>query len=142
MRVRARGGRVRYLRSPLVRRLPPDVRTFLSQRVRQASDSLAQPVRPAGELVIVPAAAVGARRGRGVLAAGVAAVVLPAEVGRRAGGAAVFPADSALWVPLWLVERGVCSWLAVGTRLLRGGVAYRGGRLRVAAHSVARLRQA
>ncbi|WP_410586312.1 glycosyltransferase [Amycolatopsis sp. lyj-23] len=40
--VRARGGTVRYLRSPLVRRLPPDVRTFLSQRVRQAYDSFAQ----------------------------------------------------------------------------------------------------
>jgi hypothetical protein len=141
--VRARGGRVRYLRSPLVRRLPPDVRTFLSQRVRQAYDSLAQPGRLVAELAILPAAVVAARRGRGALAGGVAAVVLLAEAGRRrAGGAAVFSADSALWVPLWLAERGVCSWLAVGVRILRGGVAYRGGRLRVAAHSVAQLRRA
>ncbi|MFT7873124.1 hypothetical protein ACHL6L_38025, partial [Amycolatopsis sp. A24] len=53
---------------------------------------------------------------------------------------AVYPADSALWVPLWLAERGVCSWLAVGVRVLRGGVSYRDGRLRVAAHSADWLR--
>jgi hypothetical protein len=47
--VRAGGGTLRYLRSPLVRRLPPDARTFLSQRVRQAYDSLAQPWRLAAE---------------------------------------------------------------------------------------------
>jgi hypothetical protein len=140
--VRAGGGTVRYLRSPLVRRLPPDARTFLSQRIRQAYDSLAQPWRLAAELAIVPAAVVVLRRGRRAFGGGLAAAVLVAEVGRRrAGGAAVFPADSALWTPLWLAERGVCSWLAVAARLLRGGVAYRGGRLRVAAHPVARLRE-
>jgi hypothetical protein len=140
--VRAGGGTVRYLRSPLVRRLPPDARTFLSQRVRQAYDSLAQPWRLAAELAIVPAAVVTTlRRGGRAFGWGVAAAVLVAEAGRRrAGGAAVFPPDSALWTPLWLAERGVCSWLAVAVRLLRGGVAYRGGRLRVAAHPVARLR--
>jgi hypothetical protein len=139
--VRAGGGTVRYLRSPLVRRLPPDARTFRSQRVRQAYDSLAQPWRLAAELAIVPAAVLALRRGGRALGWGVAAAVLVAEAGRRrAGGAAVFPPDSALWTPLWLAERGMCSWLAVATRLLRGGVAYRGGRLRVAAHPVARLR--
>ncbi len=139
--VRARGGTVRYLRAPLVRRLPPDVRTFLSQRVRQAYDSFAQPWRLAAELTILPAAVAAARRGGRVLAGGVVAAVLLAEAGRRrAGAAAVYPADSALWVPLWLAERGVCSWLAVGTRMVHGGVSYRDGRLRVAAHSTARLR--
>ncbi len=108
--VRARGGTVRYLRSPLVRRLPPDTRTFLSQRVRQAYDSLAQPWRLAAELAIVPASVVALRRG--ALGRCLAAAVLVAEAGRRrAGGAAVFPADSALWTPLWLAERG-CVQLA------------------------------
>jgi hypothetical protein len=139
--VRAHGGTIRFLRAPLVRRLPPDVRTFLSQRVRQAYDSFAQPWRLAAELAILPAALAAARRDRRAVAGGVAVAVLVAEAGRRrAGGAAVFPADSALWTPLWLAERGVCSWLAVATRVLRGGVPYRDGRLRVAAHSVARLR--
>ena len=139
--VRARGGTVRYLRSPLVRRLPPDARTFLSQRVRQAYDSLAQPWRLAAELAIVPAAVVALHRGKGAFGRCLAAAVLVAEAGRRrAGGRAVFPADGALWTPLWLAERGVCSWLAVASRVLRGGVEYRGGRLRVAAHSVTRLR--
>ncbi|MDI5979646.1 hypothetical protein [Amycolatopsis magusensis] len=78
----------------------------------------------------------------GAGAAGMALVsaVAVAEAGRRrAGGTAVFPADCPLWVPLWLAERGVCSWLALALRLLRGGVAYRGGRLEVAAHSDFRL---
>ncbi len=136
--VRAGGGTVRYLRSPLVRRLPPDARTFLSQRVRQAYDSLAQPWRLVAELAIVPASVVAIRRGS--FGRCLAAAVVVAEAGRRrAGGAAVFPADSALWTPLWLAERGVCSWLAVASRLLRGGVPYRGGRLKVAAHPVSRL---
>ncbi|WP_063607797.1 glycosyltransferase [Amycolatopsis rifamycinica] len=139
--VRARGGTVQYLLSPLVRRLPPDVRTFLSQRVRQAYDSFAQPWRLAAELAILPAAVAAARRGGRLVAGGLVAAALLAEAGRRrAGAAAVYPADSALWVPLWLAERGVCSWLAVGTRVLRGGVSYRDGRLRVAAHSAAQLR--
>ncbi|GAB2794762.1 glycosyltransferase [Amycolatopsis magusensis] len=137
--IRARGGTVRHAPALLVRRLPPDSRVFLSQRVRQAYDSFAQPARLAAELAILPVAAALARRGG---AAGMALVsaVAAAEAGRRrAGGTAVFPADCPLWVPLWLAERGVCSWLAVALRLLRGGVAYRGGRLEVAAHSDFRL---
>ncbi len=129
--VRAAGGTIRYLRSPLVRRLPPDTRTFLSQRVRQAYDSLAQPWRLAVELAIVPAAVVALRRGS--FGRCVAAAVLVAEAGRRrAGGAAVFPADSALWTPLWLAERGVCSWLTVASRLLCQG---RGGARRLRSRS-------
>src|SRR5690606_23374932 len=62
-----------------------------------------------------------------------AAAVTVAEVGRRRdGGAAVFPATAALWAPLWLVERGLCSWLALVARL-RGGVRYGGSRLARAA---------
>ncbi|KZB83760.1 glycosyltransferase [Amycolatopsis regifaucium] len=139
--VRARGGVVRCLRSPLVRRLPPEAGTFASQRIRQAYDSLAQPWRLVAELAIVPVTMAAARRSRSALGGLVLAAILLGEAGRRrAGGAEVFPADSALWVPVWLVERGICSWLAVATRVLRGGVAYRDGRLRVAAHSVASLR--
>jgi hypothetical protein len=38
----------------------------------------------------------------------------------------MFPASTAAFAPLWLAERAVCSWLAVGVRVIRGGVPYRG----------------
>ncbi len=53
----------------------------------------------------------------------------------------MFRADTPLWAPLWLAERAVCSWLAVGSRL-RGGVRYGDRRLRLAAHSARELRAA
>ncbi|MFI6026574.1 glycosyltransferase [Amycolatopsis magusensis] len=61
--VQARGGTVRHAPALLVRRLPPAARVFLSQRVRQAYDSFAQPARLAAELAILPVAAALARRG-------------------------------------------------------------------------------
>jgi hypothetical protein len=45
-----------------------------------------------------------------------------------------------LLAPLWVVERAVCSWLALWARA-RGGVPYRDGRLRKAASSRRVLRQ-
>jgi Glycosyl transferase family 21 len=129
--VRATGGRERRLPGVYVRRLPPSPRRFWQQRVRQAYDEFAQPVRMVAFLAVLPVAAVLPARGR--VAAAAAAVAL-AEVGRRrAGGARVFPADTPLWAPVWLLERGVCAWLAVGERVLFGGVRYAGGRLSRAA---------
>jgi hypothetical protein len=139
--VQAAGGRELAARDLYVRRLPPTTAHFRGQRVRQAYDSLAQPGRLVAELALLPAAVALARRPRALLAGATAAIGL-AELGRRrAGGRAYFPADAALWTPFWLAERAVCSWLALGTRL-RGGVRYRDGRLRLAAHSIRGLRQA
>jgi hypothetical protein len=50
-----------------------------------------------------------------------------AECGRlRAGGRRVFPFVASLAAPLWVCERAVCAWLAVGARLALGGIPYRG----------------
>jgi hypothetical protein len=125
-----------------VRRLPPTTAHFRGQRVRQAYDELARPGRLVAWLAVVPAvAALAAHRRWRVLGLGVATVVATAEVGRRRdGGRAVFPASSSVLAPVWVAERAVSSWLAVGARL-RGGVPYRDGRLRKAASSPRQLRR-
>jgi hypothetical protein len=141
--VRAYGGtEVRPL-DLYVRRLPPEAGRFWQQRVRQAYDDLAQPVRLATFLSVLPALAVAtARRRPGpVLAAALASVAL-AELGRRrAGGARVFRPGTSALAPVWILERAVCGWVAVGMRMTRGGVGYAGRRLRVAAHPERVLRR-
>jgi hypothetical protein len=140
--VRALGGRVVHLPDCHVRRLPPTTRHFLGQRVRQAYDELARPWRMAVLLGLLPAAVLGGRR-RPVATLAVWAVVptLLAEIGRRRhDGRAVHPATAAAFAPLWLAERAVCAWLALGARA-RGGVHYRDGRLRRAATPTTELRR-
>ncbi|MEH0938781.1 glycosyltransferase, partial [Micromonospora psammae] len=140
--VRAYGGTEAAPPGLYVRRLPPTSAHFRGQRVRQAYDDLAQPVRLLTALAVLPgvAAALVARRPGLLLAAGAVTVALAESGRRRAGGAAVFPRTAALAAPLWLLERGTCSWLALGRRLLLGGVRYAGGRVRLAAHSERTLR--
>jgi hypothetical protein len=136
--LKAAGGREVRLDDVAVPRLPPTARHFAGQRVRQAYDDFAQPGRLVVELLLLPAMLAAARRPRRLLLAASAAVVL-AEVGRRRrGGRGMFPWTSPLWAPAWLTERAVCVWLAVLARA-RGGVRYRGERVRLAAHSARAL---
>jgi hypothetical protein len=131
----AAGGREALLDDVFVARRPPHARHFWSQRVRQAYDEFARPGRLAWQLALLPAATVLAVTGRWrPLAAGVIATALAAEAGRRRhGGTRVFPARASLLGPVWLAERAVCSWLAVGARMVLGGVPYHGRILRHAA---------
>jgi hypothetical protein len=133
--VLAAGGRERVLYDTYVLRRPSSARHFWSQRTRQAYDELARPVRMVGQLAVLPAVAGLAAHGAwAILAAGAAALAAVAELGRRrAGGARVFPATTSLFAPMWLAERATCIWLALGARLLLGGVPYRGSVLRHAA---------
>jgi hypothetical protein len=132
--VRGGGGRVDVRLDLYVPRRPPSVGRFWEQRVRQAYDSFASPARLALELAVAPFVIDRlVRRGhRSLFATAIVAIGL-AEVGRRrAGGRAIFPPTASLWAPAWLLERGICAWLAVLARL-RGGVRYRGVRIRYAA---------
>jgi hypothetical protein len=133
--VRAAGGREAAPLDLYVRRLPPETSHFLGQRVRQAYDEFALPGRLALWLGVVPFVLDRlARRRLAHLGAAAAASVAIAEVGRRrSGGARVFPARASWFAPAWLLERGVCSWLAIAHRLGRGGVAYSNGILERAA---------
>ena len=140
--VEAAGGRVVSASEIFVPRRPPSVRGFLSQRVRQAYDDLAQPWKLGTMLAIAPVTwwAVSRRRWS-ALAAGVGASIALAEIGRRrAGGARIYGPTAAVWAPAWLAERAVCSWIAVADRVLFGGIRYRGTRLRRAATPPRELR--
>jgi hypothetical protein len=138
--VEAAGGSVVHRPDILVPRRPPPLRHFMRQRVRQAYEDAASPVRWGLGLITVPVLLLVGRRLRSVAAAA-AAVIAVAEAGRRRAGArAAFPPWAPFAAPLWALERGVCSWVALVARL-RGGAPYHGRRLSVAAHSTRELRQ-
>ena len=138
--IRAAGGCEIRADDLFVARSCCSVRHFRRQRVRQAYDDFAQPVRLAVELALLPTVLLSLRRPARLAALGAASVLL-AEAGRRqARGTRVFGPGAALWAPLWVLERAVGIWLAVAWRL-RGGVPYAGTRIRVAGHSLRRLQR-
>jgi hypothetical protein len=141
--IRARGGRVISPPDLYVSRLPPDVRHFLGQRVRQAYDDFALPLRMSIWLAILPALLrLTWRRGALPATLGASAVIALAERGRGiAGGRRFFGVTATLLAPLWVLERSCCAWLALADRLGRGGIRYSNGVIRVAAHSERSLRR-
>ena len=141
--VLAAGGREAVLLGAYVLRRPSTVRRFRGQRVRQAYDEIARPARFVSQLAILPIVlALALTRHWFAIAILAAAVALAAEIGRRrAGGARVFPPSTPLFAPLWLAERSLCSWLALGARIFLGGVPYRGTILHRAATPMRVLRR-
>lgn len=138
--IRAAGGRELAPLDLYVARRPPSARHFASQRVRQAYDDFALPLRMTFFLGLAPAVAL-ARRRPSLIAAGAALAITAAEAGRRrAGGRSVFPVWGSLMAPLWLAERALCSWLALGRRLT-GGVRYGDSRISRSATPVRSLRR-
>jgi len=141
--VLAAGGTQAVVFDLYVRRLPPSSKHFWSQRVRQAYDEFARPLRMVVSLLVLPLVlALAFRRRWAWLLAAIGAIVGVAEMGRRrAGGTSKWPFAAALIAPAWVGERAVCSWLALSMRLVYGGVRYRGGTLKHAATSVTVLRK-
>ncbi|GAC1498187.1 MAG: hypothetical protein NVS1B14_01070 [Vulcanimicrobiaceae bacterium] len=141
--VLAAGGRETVRYDLYVARRPPSVAHFLRQRVRQAYDEFARPLRLAAWLAVIPALALGVYRRRlDAIAIGAATIMLAAETGRRrAGGQRYFPMASTLVAPGWVLERGICAWLAVAHRVFRGGIRYSDGLLRDAATPLAQLKR-
>ncbi|MFE7846572.1 glycosyltransferase [Microbacterium sp. NPDC057407] len=140
--IRLAGGRVVVAQDVLVPRIPPTLRHFVGQRVRQAYDDFAQPARLAVELALLPIAVTAiALRAWRVLGAVAAAAVAVAEVGRRRGAArGAIPASAAVWAPAWAAERAVTAWVAVVYRV-RGGMPYAGRRIYAAATPQSLLRR-
>ncbi|HET9648184.1 MAG TPA: hypothetical protein VFP34_08115, partial [Microlunatus sp.] len=148
--IRAAGGVERRVDDLFVRRRPPTAAHFWRQRTRQAYDDLAQPGRLLAELAVLPMTIALLWSGHrylgraGVVGAAlvpVIAALLVAEAGRRRdGGREAFAETAAWWAPVWVAERAVLIWFAVGCRL-RGGVRYGDQRLLLAAHRVRTLRR-
>jgi hypothetical protein len=141
--MRAHGAREAAPLDLHVKRRPPSAAHFWSQRARQAYDELALPVRLACWLAVVPLIALALARHRprwiGLGSIGVAAL---AERGRqRDGGGKAFPASCSLLAPVWVLERGVCIWLALLQRLRYGGVRYGEAVIPTAGHSLRVLRR-
>jgi hypothetical protein len=140
--IHAAGGKVVTRLDLYVPRKAPSAAHFFSQRIRQAYDDFAIPARIGAFLALLPLAAHSLRRGRTRrLLVGAVVSILVAETGRRkAGGTTRFPVSGSLLAPAWVMERSVCSWLAVMAKL-RGGVLYGGRRLGYSATSLRRLRR-
>lgn len=140
--VLAAGGREQVLLGTYVLRHPSSTQHFWSQRVRQAYDEMARPGRLVAQLAVLPTAILlASTRQRRAVAVAIAMVAGVAEIGRqRAGGSRVFPISSSLLAPVWLAERAVCSWLALGAHIALGGIPYRGTVLRQAATPMSVLR--
>jgi hypothetical protein len=136
--VRAGGGSDVAPLDLYVARVPPSSAHFWGQRTRQAYDDLALPPRMALWLAVVPLLM---RRPRLAPAAALAAILFAERGRRRSGGAAYFPTTSSLLAPVWVLERGLCAWLAVLQRLRFGGVRYGDSVIPVAAHSERQLRR-
>ena len=141
--VRAHGGSTVAPLDLYVARTPPSAAHFWGQRTRQAYDDFALPLRMAIWLATVPLLALAlARRRPGWIPGAAALSVALAELGRRrGGGSGRFPASSSLLAPVWVLERGVCAWLAVLQRLRFGGVRYGVSVIPIAAHSQRQLRR-
>jgi hypothetical protein len=138
----AAGGREAVPLGLYVRRLPPTTAHFWSQRVRQAYDEFARPVRLIVWLAIAPVAIALARSGQWPwLIAAAVAFMVAAETGRRrANGRRVFPLAAVIAAPLWVVERAVSTWFALAAYLLWGGIRYRGRIIARAATPMRHLR--
>lgn len=140
--IHAAGGTVATPLDLYVARRPPSTAHFLSQRVRQAYDDFAVPVRFATFLAVSPLVAELVRRHRGRwLGSTALASIAVAELGRRrAGGRNHFPLSGSLLAPAWICERSLCCWVALAERRA-GGVRYGDRRLPHAATSLRRLRR-
>ena len=141
--IRASGGVEAVPLDLFVRREPPSARHFFSQRVRQAYDEFARPLRLGIFLALLPLTVLLSLRRRWsiLMFLAVAAAALAEWGRRRGGGRKFFPVTSSLLAPIWLAERAVCSWLALGYRLFAGGVPYHESVLVRAATPMKELRQ-
>ena len=106
-----------------VRRLPPILGEWLSERPRQAGDDFSFPVKTAFFLALLPMALLVAAFGGVRLAGGYAGAIafgaVALAVRGRVGAGPFFPLRACLFAPLWVFERSISVYWAL-LRKLRG----------------------
>lgn len=139
--VKAGGGRVLYSNDLLIKRLPPSTEHFFSQRVRQAYDDQAQPVRLTFFILVLPLCVLLAISSPWLIVLFVLTTIITAEIGRRKYGAQkVIGVICSFYAPAWLLERGICTWIALFSKVLNGGVKYNSAIIKTAANSETTIR--
>jgi hypothetical protein len=139
--VKAGYGQVLYKDDLYIRRLPPTDGHFWSQRVRQAFDDNAQPLRLGFFILLLPALIAAAFLSPLLPVILLALSILVAETGRhKFQGSRVFPLACSFYAPCWLLERGFCTWLALFHKLRNGGIQYNGRIIRIAANPIWKIR--
>jgi hypothetical protein len=140
--VEAGEGKILYPDSLYIRRILPTVKHFWSQRIRQAYDDHAQPFRWLFFICLLPLTIILAQRSIGFIPLIIVASIIIAEIGRRkSGGKNVFYPISSFFAPVWLMERGICSWLALGQKLYKGGCLYGNVIIPRAANPISKIRR-
>lgn len=108
-----------------VRRLPPTVDQWLSERPRQAGDDFTFPMKTAFFLALIPLAMLLATFGGVRLAGGYAGAIACASIALalrgRVGASSFFPLRACLFAPLWVLERSVSVYWALFRRLRGAG---------------------
>jgi hypothetical protein len=139
--VKAGDGEVLYKDDLYIRRLPPTDGHFWSQRVRQAFDDNAQPLRLGFFIMLLPILIASAFLSPMLPVVLLALSILVAEIGRRKfQGNIIFPLACSFYAPCWLLERGFCTWLAMFYRLKYGGIQYNSRIIRIAANPIWKIR--
>ena len=134
------GARVHHARDFWIARRPPSFDKWREQRLRQAYEDLDFPLKTAAFAALLPllalAGVVGGIAGvaRYAMLLLIAGGLLAAR-GRRDGAAAVIPATTCLWAPLWVLERMITVYAAAWLKLNQGGYVYGGRRI---AHGISR----
>jgi hypothetical protein len=133
--IRAAGGREIVARDVFIRRLPPTSAHYWSQRVRQAYDEFARPARLVAALGILPMIFASMLCKKPAIAGAlvVAAIVAAFAGWLRDGARHHFSIWCVATAPVWMLERGICAWIALYRRVVCGGVHYAGNIVRSAA---------
>jgi hypothetical protein len=120
-RLSAQGAEIHSALDLFVRRRPPQLREWLHDRTRQAEDDFAMPVKSAFFFGLIPMAILlalfgGARVAAGYLGA-IAFASMALALRGRIGAGAVFPLRACFYAPLWVLERAVSVYWALGLKM-------------------------
>jgi hypothetical protein len=121
------GARIEYANDFFVLKRPPSFRKWLEQRPRQAYEDFGLRAKTGMFLSLLPAGALLSAIGRwhagAIYAVSVAIGSVLLAVGGRCRGRAAkyFPLSACFFAPLWVFERALSSYWALGHYLARGG---------------------